>query len=236
LFPQAAAVLVHFREEAAGSRAQADDFRALAVDSPVEAADFLARADVTLGPAADFHAPVADSLERADDSRAPAVDSRGQVADSLASAVDFLGLVAASWQVGALACSPKVHCFAPAADSRAQAAGSPERVDEPEVELLVPAADFRAWAVALADSAEAHSLVRAVDFREPAAPSGSLELARCRALAVDCFVPPVSQVVPRSAYSAVLPVASLLRAAVDDWLAVLQPCLRVALEQASRSP
>jgi len=137
LFPEAAAVLVHFRGEAAGSREQADDFRALAVDSPVGAAD--------------FHAPVADSLERADDSRASAVDSRGreadflapevdflgradeQVADSPASVVDFLELVAASWPVEAPACSLGAHCFARAADSRAQAAGSLERVAESEV-------------------------------------------------------------------------------------------------------
>ena len=208
MLPEVAAALVHFRE-AAGSREQADDFRALAVDSPAEAADFRALADVTPGPAADFHAPAADSLERVDDSHASAVDSRGQeadflapgvgslgradaqVADSHASVVGFPELVAASWPVEAPACSLGVHCFERAADSRAQAAGSLERVGEPEVELLVPAADFRARvaacgsAAALADSTEAHSLVRAVDSREPAARLGSLEPARWHALAVD---------------------------------------------------
>jgi hypothetical protein len=98
LFPEAAAALVHFHEEAAGSRAQADDFRALAAGSPVEAVDFRAQEDVTLGPVADFPAPVADSL---------------------ASVVDSLELVAASWPAEALACSLGVRCFAQAADSRA---------------------------------------------------------------------------------------------------------------------
>jgi hypothetical protein len=233
LFPAAAAVLVHFREEAAGSREQADDFRALAVDSPVEAVDFLAQADVTLGPAAGFHAPVVDFP-------APEVDfpgrADGRMADSLAAVVDFLELVAASWPVEALSCSLEVHCFEPVADSRAQAAGSLERVGEPGVELLVLAADFLAALAASACSEEVHSLVPGADFREPAEPSGSPELARSRALAVDFRVPLVSQLVLRSAYSAALPAAFLLRAAVDDWLAVLRLCLPVALEQASHSP
>jgi hypothetical protein len=108
-------------------------------------------------------------------------------------------------------------------------------VDEPEVELLAPAADFLAAQAASAGSEEAHSLVRAVDFREPAAPSGSPELARSRALAVDFHVPPVSQVVLRSADSAALPAAFLLRVALADWLAALRLCLRAALEQASHS-
>jgi hypothetical protein len=215
LFREAAAVLVHFREEAAGSRAQGDDFRALGVDSPVEAAD--------------FHAPVADSLERADDSRAQAVDFP-------LPGVDFLELVAASSPVEALACSQGVRWFASAADSRAQAAGSLERVGEPGVALLVLAADFLAAQAASAGSEGVHSLVRGADFRESAVPSGSQELARSRALAVDFRVPLVSQVVLRSAYSAALPAAFLLRAAVDDWLAVLLLCWRVALEQASHSP
>ena len=259
MFPEVAAVLVHFREAAAGSREQADDFRALAVDSPVEAADFLAQADVTPGPAADFHAPAADSLERVDDSHASAVDSREQEADFLAPGVDSLGrtdaqvadshasvvgfreLVAVSWPVEAPACSQGVHCFARAADSRARVAGSLERVGEPEVELLVPAADFRARvaacgsAAALADSTEAHSLVRAVDSREPVAQPGSLELARWHALAVDCRVPLVSQVVQRSADLAALPAAFLLRVAVADSRAVLRLCSPAALERAWHS-
>ena len=68
---EAVPVSAHFHEEEAGSRAQADGFRALAVDSPVEAADFRAQGDVILEPAAGFHAPVADSLERAADFLAP---------------------------------------------------------------------------------------------------------------------------------------------------------------------
>jgi hypothetical protein len=259
LFPEVAAALVHFREAAAGSREQADDFRAPAVDSPVEAADFRAQADVPPGPAADFHASAADSRERVDDSRASAVDSRGQEADFLALGVDFLGradaqmadshasvadfleLVAASWPVEVLACSLGVHCFARAADSRAQAAGSLERVGEPGVELLVPAADFRARVAAcgsaaeLAGSTEAHSLVRAVDSREPVARLGSLELARWHALAVDCRVPLVSQTVQRSADLAALPEAFLLTVAVADWLAVLRLCSTAALERALHS-
>jgi hypothetical protein len=252
LLPEAAAALVHFREAAAGSREQADDFRALAVDSPVEAPDFRAQAEVTPGPAADFHVPVADSLERVDDSHASAVDSRGQeadflapgvdslgradaqVADSHASAVDFPELVAASWPVEAPACSLGAHCFA-------QAAGSLALADEPGVELLVPVADFRARVAAcgsaaeLADSTEAHSLVRAVDPREQVARLGSLEqLARWHALAVDCRVPLVSQVVQRSADLAVLPEAFLLTVAVADWLA-LQLCSTAAPERALHS-
>ena len=258
MLPEVAAALVHFRE-AAGSREQADDFRALAVDSPVEAPDFLAQADVTPGPAADFHAPAADSLERVDDSHASAVDSREQEADFLAPGVDSLGrtdaqvadshasvvgfreLVAVSWPVEAPACSQGVHCFARAADSRARVAGSLERVGEPEVELLVPAADFRARvaacgsAAALADSTEAHSLVRAVDSREPVAQPGSLELARWHALAVDCRVPLVSPLVQRSADLAALPEAFLLTVAVADWLAVLRLCSTAALERALHS-
>jgi hypothetical protein len=221
LFPEVAAALVHFREAAAGSRGQADDFRALAVDSPVEAADFRAQADVTPGPAA-------DSLERVDDSHA--------------SAVDFPELVAASWPVEVLACSLGVHCFERAADSRAQAAGSLERVGEPGVELLVPPVDFRARVAACgsaaeqADSTGAHSLVRAVDSRETVARLGSLEqLARWHALAVDCRVPLVSQVVQRSADLAALPEAFLLTVAVADWLALLQLCSTAALERALHS-
>jgi hypothetical protein len=250
LFPEAAAVSVHFREEAAGSREQADDFRALAVDSPVEAADFRAQADVTLGPAADFHASVADSLERADDSRASAVDSRvreadflapgvdflgradGQVADSPASVVDFLELVAASWLVEAPACSLGAHCFAGAADSHAQAAGSLERVGEPGVELLAPAVDFRAWAAALADSAKADSLVRGAHFREPVARSGSPELARWRALAVDFRAPLVSRVVVRSAYSAAPPAAPSGSLELARWRALAVDCRVPLVSQA----
>jgi hypothetical protein len=138
-------------------------------------------------------------------------------------------------------------------------------------ELLVPAADFRPWVAALADSAEFHSLapeadslgwagelavdflvpvagflaradepgvellVPAADFRERVAPSDSPERARSPALAVDCRVPLVSQVVLHSACSAALPAAFLPRVAVADWLALLRLCSPVALERASHS-
>jgi hypothetical protein len=141
---------------------------------------------------------------------------------------------------------PEVELLVPAADSLGwegelavdspvPEADSLERVGEPEVELLVPAADFRAWVAALADSAVVHSHAPEADSREPAAPSGSPELARSRALAVDCRVPLVSQVVLRSAYLAALPAAFLLRVAAADWLAVFRLCLPAALEQASHS-
>jgi hypothetical protein len=162
-------------------RELSDGFRALVVDSPSPVDDFLARV-------AGFHAQVADSLARVDE----------QAVDFPAPVVDFLELVAASWPVEAPACSLGAHCFAqaahsrePAVDCRAQAAGSLALADEPGVELLVPVADFRARVAAcgsaaeLADSTEAHSLVRAVDSREPAARLGSLEPARWHALAVD---------------------------------------------------
>ena len=76
------------------------------------------------------------------------------VVDSPSPGDDFLAAVAGS--------------HAPGDNSRERAAGSPGRADVraadslarvggPEVELLVPAADFRAWVAALADSAEVHS-------------------------------------------------------------------------------
>jgi hypothetical protein len=114
-------------------------------------------------------------------------------------------------------------------------------VGEPEVELLVPPVDFRARvaacgsAAALADLTEAHSLVRAVDSREPVAQPGLPELARWHALAVDCRVPLVSQVAQRSADLAALPEAFLLMVAVADWLAVLRLCSTAALERALHS-
>jgi hypothetical protein len=198
-------------------REWADDFLALAADS-------LSLVDDCLAAVAGFHAPVADSREQADETLGPAVGSREQAAGSPERAdvlaADFHGL---------------------AVDSLAQVAGFLAQADELEVELLVPAADFRAWAAAcgwaaaLADSAEVHSHAPEADFRELAAPSGSPEPARSRALAVDCRVPLVSQVVLRSAYSAALPAAFLLRAAVADWLALLRLCLPAALERASRS-
>jgi hypothetical protein len=164
------------------------------------------------------HEPEADSLGWADE---PEAELLVPAADSLA-------------RVAALADSAALHSHAPEADSLAPA-------DEPGVELLVPVADFRARVAAcgsaaeLADSTEAHSLVRAVDSREPAARLGSLEPARWHALAVDWRVPLVSQVVLRLAYSAALPGAFLLTVAVADWLAVLQLCSTAALERALHS-
>jgi hypothetical protein len=172
--------------------------------------------------------------------------------------VRFRAVEAGSGWVAALACLAEAHLLAPEADFHERADDFRARVaaradsavvhshapeadflapaDEPGVELPVMAADFRAWVAARADSPEAHSLVRGVDSREPVAPSGSPELARSRALAVDCHVPMVSPVVLRSAYLAALPAAFLLRVAAADWLAVLRVCLPAALEQASRSP
>jgi hypothetical protein len=140
-------------------RELADGFRALVVDSPSPVDDFLARV-------AGFHAPVADFLERVDE----------QAVDFPAPVVDFLVLTAAFWTAEAPACSPGVHCFAPAAHSRepavdchALAAGSLALADEPGVELLVPVADFRARVAAcgsaaeLADSTEARGAPALVD-------------------------------------------------------------------------
>src|ERR1700745_3899812 len=136
------------------------------------------------------------------------------------------------------ACGVDFVCLGGWAYSRAQAAGSLERVGEPGVELLVPPVDFRARVAACgsaaeqADSTGAHSLVRAVDSRETVVRLGSLEqLARWHALAVDCRVPLVSQVVQRSADLAALPEAFLLTVAVADWLALLPLCSAGSLER-----
>jgi hypothetical protein len=234
LFLEAAPVSVRFRAAEAGSgwvaalaclaeahllapeadfHERADDFLARVVDSPVPVDDF--RAAV-----AGFHAPVAGSPWQAVDSRERA---DGLAADSHEPEVDSLARVAA------LADSAVVHSHAPEADFLAPA-------DEPGVELPVTAADFRAWVAALADSPVVHSHAPEADFRELAAPSGSPELARWRALAVDCRVPLVSPVVLRLAYLAVLPAAFLQRVAVADSRAVLRLCSLAALEQASHSP
>ena len=97
-------------------RELADGFRALVVDSPSPVDDFLARV-------AGFHAPVADFLERVDE----------QAVDFPAPVVDFLVLTAAFWTAEAPACSPGVHCFAPAAHSRPprqhRAPGADRRTD-----------------------------------------------------------------------------------------------------------
>ena len=210
------------------SRSPVDDFLAAVAGSPWQAVDSREPEVEPLVPAADFrarvaaladsavvhsHAPEADSLARADEPEVelpvPAADFRARVA--------------------ALADSAALHSHAPEADFLAPA-------DEPGVELPVPAADFRAWVAALADSAVVHSHAPEADFRELAAPSGSPELARWRALAVDCRVPLVSPVVLRLAYLAVLPAAFLQRVAVADSGAVLRLCSPAALEQASRSP
>jgi hypothetical protein len=233
-----------------------DDFRAVAgfhapvAGSPWQAVDSRERAD---GLAADSHEPEVDSLARVGEPEAellvPAADFRARVAaladsavvhshapeaDSLARADEpevELPVTAADFRarVAALADSAVVHSHAPEADFLAPA-------DEPGVELPVTAADFRAWVAALADSPVVHSHAPEADFRELAAPSGSPELARWRALAVDCRVPLVSPVVLRLAYLAVLPAAFLQRVAVADSRAVLRLCSLAALEQASRSP
>jgi hypothetical protein len=213
-------------------RELADESRAPVVDSP--------------SPVAGFHALAADSPWQADETLAPAADSHEPEVELLVPAADFRARVAA------LADSAVVHSHAPeagslrwagelAVDSPAQVADSLARADERGVELPVPAADFRAWvaawgsAAALADSAVVHSHAPEADFRELAAPSGSPELARSRALAVDCRVPLVSRVVLRSAYSAALPPAFLLTVAAADSPPVLRLCWPAALERASHS-
>ena len=128
-------------------------------------------------------APEADFRELADESRALVVVSRSPVDD-------FLAAVAGSpWQ---------------AVDSREPEVDSLARVGEPEVEPLVPAADFRARVAALADSAVVHSHAPEAEFRGPAAPSGSLELAHSRGPVADYRAPLVSRVALRLAYSAAL--------------------------------
>jgi len=181
---------------------------------------------------------VADFRELAD-------EFLGLVVDSLAPVVEFPAPVAGFLE---RADEPEAGSLVLAADSLAPVAGFLGQADELVVELLVTgveflvtAADFRARAAAcgsaavMADLAEAHSLVRAVDSREQVAQPGSPELARSGALAVDCRVPLVSQVVLRSAYSAALPTAFLLRAAVADSRAALRLCWPVGLERASHS-
>ena len=201
--------------------------RAPVAGSPWQAVDSRERAD---GRAADSHEPEVDSLARAADFRAWAaaladsavVHSHEPEAELLVQAADSLARVAA------LADSAALHSHAPEADSLAPA-------DEPGVELLVPAADFRARVAALADSAVVHSHEPEADFRELAALSGSPELARSRAMAVDCRVPLVSQVELRSACWAAPLAAFLLRVAVADSRAALRLCWPVGLERASHS-
>jgi len=186
-------------------------------------------------------------------------DSTFLFLEAAPASVRFRAAEAGSGWVAALACLAEARLLAPEADFReladesralvvdsrspvddflAAVAGSPwQAVDsrEPEVEPLVPAADFRARVAALADSAVVHSHAPEADFRELAAPSGSPELARWRALAVDCRVPLVSPVVLRLAYLAVLPAAFLQRVAVADSRAVLRLCSPAALERALHS-
>jgi hypothetical protein len=179
-----------------------------------------------LAPEADFHEPADDFLARVVDSPVPVDDFRAAVAG-------FHAPVAGSpWQ----AVDSRERADGLAADSHAPEADSLATADEPGVELPVTAADFRAWVAALADSPVVHSHAPEADFREPVAPSGSPELARWRALAVDCRVPLVSPVVLRLAYLAALPAAFLLRVAAADSRAVLRLCSPAALERASRSP
>jgi hypothetical protein len=188
---------------------------AQAAGSPWQAVDSRERAD---GRAADSHEPEVDSLARAGE---PEVEL-------LVPAADFRAWVAA------LADSAVVHSHELEADSLGWA-------DEPGVELPVPAVDFRArvaaWgsAAALADSAVVHSHAPEADSREPAAQPDSPGLAHSRGPAADYRAPLVFRVVLRSAWSAALPVASLPKAAVADWLALLLLCLPAALERASHS-
>ena len=211
------------------------------MDSPLPVADFLAAVPGS-------HAPVTDSLERAAGSpgRADvlAADSLAQAGgpevELLVPAVDFRAWAAA------LADSAEVHSHAPeadslgwagelAVDSLVPAAGFLARADEPGVELLVLAADFRAWPAALADSAALHSLAPAVDSRGLAERLDSPGQAHSRGPAADCHVPLVSQAVPHSAWSAARPAAFPPKVAAADWQAVLRLCLPAAPEQASRS-
>ena len=171
-----------------------------------------------LAPEADFH-------ERADDFLARVVDSPVPVDDFRAAVAGF------PWQ----AVDSRERADGLAADSHEPEVDSLARVGEPEAELLVPAADFRARVAALADSPVVHSHAPEADFRELAAPSGSPEPARWRALAVDFRAPLVSPVVLRLAYLAVLPAAFLQRVAVADSRAVLRLCLPAALERALHS-
>jgi len=233
-FLEAAPVSVRFRAAEAESGSAAAlaclaeaHLRAPVAGSPWQAVDSRERAD---GRAADSHEPEVDSLARAADFRAWAaaladsavVHSHEPEAELLVQAADSLARVAA------LADSAALHSHAPEADSLAPA-------DEPGVELLVPAADFRARVAALADSAVVHSHEPEADFRELAALSGSPELARSRAMAVDCRVPLVSQVELRSACWAAPLAAFLLRVAVADSRAALRLCWPVGLERASHS-
>jgi hypothetical protein len=202
--------------QAVDSRERADgraDSHEPEVDSRERAADFRAWAAALADSAVvHSHAPEADSLGWADE---PEAELLVPAADSLA-------------RVAALADSAALHSHAPEADSLAPA-------DEPGVELLVPAADFRARVAALADSAVVHSHAPEADSRELAALSGSPELARSRAMAVDCRVPLVSQLELRSACWAAPLAAFLLRVAVADSRAALRLCWPVGLERASHS-
>lgn len=204
---------------------------------------FRAAAAVLAG-SAEVHllAPEVDFRELADESLALVVDSPSPADDLLAAVPGFHAPVAGFR--AAAAGSPWLadETLGPVVDSRELAAGSPERADEmaadshePGVELLVPVADFRAWVAARDDSEEVHSLARGADFRELAAPSGSPEPARSRALAVDWRVPLASQEVLRSAYSAAPPAAFLPRVAAADWLAALRLCLPAVPGRASHS-
>ena len=222
LFLEAAPASVRFRAAEAGSGwvaalACLAEARLLAPE-----ADFRELADESRALVVDSRSPVDDFLAAVAGSPWQAVDSREPEVEPLVPAADFRARVAA------LADSPVVHSHAPEADFLA-------RADEPEVELPVTAADFRAWVAALADSPVVHSHAPEADFRELAAPSGSPELARWRALAVDCRVPLVSPVVLRLAYLAVLPAAFLQRVAVADSGAVLRLCSPAALERALHS-
>jgi len=109
-------------------------FRAAEAGSGWAALACLAEAHL-LAPGADFREPEDDFLARVAGFRAPGAGSPWQAVDSRERADDSHG--------------PEVDSLA--------------RVGEPAVELLVPAADFRAWVAALADLAVVHSYAPAAD-------------------------------------------------------------------------
>ena len=256
LFLEAAPVSVRFRAAEAESGWAAALAYLAEVQLLAPEVDSREQADETLGPVIGFRERAAGFPERADvlaaDFHELAVDSLAQVAGFLARAdepeVELLVPAADSRAfAAALADSAEVHSHAPEADSLGWAgelavdfpvrvAGFLARADEPEVELLVPAADFRAWPAALVDSAEVHSLPLEADSRELAARPDSSERAGSRGPVADYRAPLVSRVALRLAYSAALQVPFLLRVAVGDWLALPRLCLPAALERASHSP
>jgi hypothetical protein len=142
LFLEAAPVSVRFRAAAVES-GWAGALACLAeVHSPAPEVDFRELADEFLALAVDSPSPVDDFLAAVTGSHAPVADSLERAAGSPGRAGEL------------------------AVDFPVRVAGFLARAGGPEVELLVPAADFRAWAAALADSAEVHSHAPGADLRE----------------------------------------------------------------------